>query len=1374
MRLHSYSRYMMKRKQIIILGLFTVLCCQAFSREAYNFGQLTIRDGLSSGSITCILQDSRGFMWIGTESGLNKYDGYQITIYRHNPQLANSIGGNSVRCLFEDSQNNLWIGLKGDGLSRLNLKTGQYTSFRHKEDENSISYNDVSGIVEDKNGKLWIAVDRGGLDMFDPVTETFVHYPILDSRLNQSLNNALTGIALDQKGNIWLSSWGGGVYCFDTANQKFTIHPYWEQDKTDETVCSHIFSLYVDKSDVLWISSAHGGLYTLNEAEKDYRRYDIGSQGGAYFGSGTVNAVWQNKDGNLWIATANEGIKILDKTSGEISQIRSSGIGRQNFLSDNINCIYEDNSGTMWVGTPVGINFYNPLFSQFSLTRKDYDDSGSLSENHVLSILRDSRNNVWVGEENGVDRIGPDGKTIKRYQFNVGDNHTELSRFNQAICEDKSGNVWIGGYSNYLMKYNPIQDSFSQIKIPSPEGTDFSYRNVYHIYEDWDRTLWLATELGTLHYDPSGGTFRPLFESKQIIYPEEKSHVVYRDQDMELWVGTERGLRRYDRNLTLKHLYTVNGDTQKSLTNNFITSIYEDTDGVFWIGTMGGLHRFDKSNEQFELIKRQDMAYGDPIFGICKDKQGNLWVSTTSGILKYNIETGLFHIYNESDGLQSKDFQLRAFFEADDGELFFGGKDGFNSFYPEKLKVNHLEPSVVITDFLIFNQPVVPEENGILTQLISETKAITIKHWQSVISFKFVALNYISSQKNRYAYMMQGFDQDWIEVGSDQRMVTYTNLNPGEYLFKVKASNNDGVWNDTATQLKITIRPPFWRTGFAYMLYSVLLLGIAYLTIKYFTVRERDRNNLRIAKIEADRIREIDEMKVNFFTNVSHEFRTPLSLILGPLTQIMEKKNYREEDEDLYMLMYRNAQRLLRLIDQLLDFRKIEAGKLELNLKYDDVIQFMINLTGTFSFHAAEKHIRYSVVSGIPKLWMNFDPDKLDKILYNLISNAFHYTAEGGKVDVILSEVIIHEKHYLQIQVKDTGIGISSQEAEQLFSAFYQGKRQKTMRNGGSGIGLTLVKELVDLHQGTISVESEINKGTTFTVQLPVTHPQEAGTIIDYSSEEKNHTVSAGEPVVEVSAEKEVVLVVEDNYDMCSYIRNILSDQFNVLIARNGKEGLETALEVIPDLIVSDIMMPTMDGIEMVKALNSNEKTNHIPVILLTSRHNESQVLEGYKIGVEDYITKPFSAALLNARIQNVLLSRKKLWEQYKQSRDLDEYEKKLSEDPQKQAFVKKINEVVMAHIAETDFGIESLSDNLKMSPNQLFRKVKALMDTTPYNVIIQIRMTYAATLMREGGRNISEIAFLVGYQELSNFSRAFKKYFKMSPREYLTTYVRR
>jgi DNA-binding response OmpR family regulator len=528
---------------------------------------------------------------------------------------------------------------------------------------------------------------------------------------------------------------------------------------------------------------------------------------------------------------------------------------------------------------------------------------------------------------------------------------------------------------------------------------------------------------------------------------------------------------------------------------------------------------------------------------------------------------------------------------------------------------------------------------------------------------------------------------------------------------------------------------------------------------------------VEIAKLESKRIREIDDMKFNLFTNISHEFRTPLSLILGPLTQIIEKKEYKPENEDMYSLMHRNAQRLLRLINQLLDFRKLEAGKLELTMKYDDIIRFITDLAATFSFYAIEKNIQYTVSATVMSLWMNFDPDKLDKILYNLISNAFQYTSEGGKIEVITSEVITDNKKYIQIQISDTGIGITEEEKEKLFTVFYQSKRRKILRNDGSGIGLALTKELVDLYEGKIMVESEPNRGSVFTVQLPINesnHVKEVFSVdLPIKEPEKGNDFQEKENISSL----DLILIAEDNSDMRLYIENILSGQFTILIAKNGQEALDKAAEYIPDLIISDITMPVMDGFDLLKALRKNERTNHIPVILLTARSVESYILEGYKIGADDYITKPFSEEMLKIRIKHILSLRQKMWKQYKQSKDIDEYKEKLSENPQKQAFVKKINEIVINHMAEPDFGVEILANEFKMSVNQLFRKVKALMDTTPYNVILQIRMAQAAHLMEEKELNVSEIAFTVGYQELSNFSRAFKKYYNMSPREYHKTH---
>jgi len=1340
----------------ILLINFLYLFCGISEIYAHTFGfnHLTIKDGLSNSSIICILQDKKGFIWIGTSDGLNKYDGYQISIYKHNPQRENSIGGNFIRCLYEDSGNNLWIGTKGGGLSRMDMTTGRITTFRQTNQSNSLSYNDVSGIVEDKNGNLWIAVDRGGLDMYNPCTDTFTNYP-LKYPSGELLNNALTGITLDKHDTIWLSSWGGGVYCFDLKSKTFGIHTQWGKNARIQ----NIFDIKIDSKGIVWIATGENGIYALDPEKNTCRQYSCTTA--------SVHSTFEDREENLWIATAKGGVNILDTKSGKFTYIVADKNSNNGLLSDQINCIYQDRNGSVWIGTSAGVNFYNPLISQFGWIRKGQNYSISLSDEEVNALLKDRRNNIWVGSINGIDKISSDRKSIKKCIFQPIV-QTQSSHQFQSFCEAKNGIIWIGSYAKLLLKYDPASNRFSQVEIPSPSQMNVSYRNVYNIYEDWDHTLWLSTELGAVNYNPSTGVFTPLFESKRIIYPEEKTHIIYRDRELELWIGTEAGLRHYSRDMKIIETFTQS-DSPTSITNNFITAIHEDLEGIFWIGTMGGLHRFDKKEKKFELIKRPDMDYGDPVFGLCRDKKGILWMTTTTGIIKFNPKDRTFYLYDESDGLQNNGFQRGALFQADDGELLCGGKDGFNTFYPENLKINEQKPSVVITDFQIFNRSVLPTEKGIITKLISETSKIKIKHSQSVISFQFVALNFVSPSKNHYQYKMEGFDHDWISAKPGQRSATYTNLNPGEYTFLVKAANNDGIWNETPASLNIIIQPPFWRTGYAYVLYLIFLCGLIYLLFSYFMIREHDKNNLKIAILEAKQIREIDDMKFNLFTNISHEFRTPLSLILGPLTQIIEKKKYKPEDEDLYMLMLRNSQRLLRLINQLLDFRKIEAGKLELNMKYDDIIRFITDLTSTFIFYAKEKNIQYITTSTIVNSWVNFDPDKLDKILYNLISNAFQYTPEGGKVEVNFSEAIENNKKYIQIQISDTGIGISSEEKEKLFMAFYQGKRRKILRDEGSGIGLALTKELVNLYHGKIYVESKVEQGTVFTVLLPIYEQKiekEVLSVFDYSPVIEQNEPELFPETEDISASN-LILIVEDNADMRMYLERILSSQFKILSAKDGEEALRKATEQIPDLIISDIMMPVMDGLELLKMLRKNEYTNHIPVILLTAKSTESSVLAGYKTGADDYIVKPFSEEILKTRIENILSSRKKMWEQYKQSKDMDEYKEKLSESPQKQAFVKKINEIIIEHIADPFFGIETLANELKMSLNQLFRKMKALMDATPYSIILQVRMTRAVQLIKEGNLNISEIAFAVGYQELSNFSRTFKKYYNLSPRDY-------
>ena len=1341
----------MRKLLYIIWVLFPALLS---AQDWAYLSKITTHNGLVSNEVTSMLQDSKGFIWIGTDDGLHKFDGYDITVYKHNSTQKNSLAGNSIRCLFEDSQHNLWIGLKGEGLSKLNLRTGIFTTYKHQKGSKSLSYNDVAGIVEDEAGMIWIAVDRGGLDMLNPKTGVFTHYDIREKGTSQPLNNALTGMVATN-GTLILSSWGGGVYRFNRKEKQFELHPYWHTNDTDEKVCKHIFNLYKDPEGTVWVSSAHGGLYSLNEKTKNYQRYAVC---GATPCTHNVNVLSVADDGqhNIWIET-NEGIKLLNKNTHTITDLQNPQLA-----NESVNHIYRDKSQLMWVSTASGIYYFSPTPAQFKWVRyKNF-----LSEKQVRAIFKDSKGNLWIGGLNHIDKLNPDRKTLTAFS---NQSYNPNAQLYQAFCEDVEGNIWIGNYANFLIKYNPSSNSFSQVPIPMPTGTNYTYRNVYQITKDWDNSFWLATELGAINYQPATGVFTPLFESKNIIYPEDKTHVIHRDQDLLLWVGTEKGLRCYTRDLKLKHTYTALKNNTHALSNDFITAIHESKDGTLWIGTKGGLHKFDKKTERFELIRRKGTDYGDPIFGLAEDNSGNLWMSTPSAVLKYTPKRQQFQVFNEYDGLQNSGFQLGAFAQAKDGELLIGGKDGFNTFYPQQLTLNQTQPKVVISDFQIFNKSVRPEEGGVLTEVIDETQSIHLKHWQSVISFRFSALNYRASFKNQYAYMLEGFDSDWIYDASE-RIATYTNLNPGTYIFKVKATNNDGVWSEKPTTIKIIVAPPLWRTTWAYILYTLLGVGLLVLIVKYYTIKERDKQNLRISQLEAQRMYEINEMKTNFFSNISHEFKTPLSLIVGPLNQMVDDENSPKQHKEKYTMMLRNAQKLMRLINQLLDFRKLEKNKLELNLQYDDVVKFVKGVSETFAYLALEKQIQYTIKSTMPSLWMPFDADKLDKILYNLIGNAFQYTPEKGAITVLIATVVQNQQKFLQIKIADTGIGISKEEQKQLFTAFLQGKRQKEIHNEGAGLGLAFTKDLVDLHQGHIEVESEEKQGATFTVLLPILDVPQLHDEASITLQQIDTTQAVKEiaPQENTTDKEETILVVEDNDDMRDYIQHILNEHFHVLLARDGEEGLELAIVHIPDLIVSDIMMPKRDGISMVKELRANEKTNHIPIILLTALDKESQVVEGYSLGVEDYITKPFSAKILSKRIENILLSRKKLWEQYSSSSDLNVYREKLIGQPWKKEFVDKVNNIVMEHLSDPEFGIDALADALNMSTNQLFKKVKAIMNTTPYNVIVQIRMTAAAQLMKQGNLNISEVAYKVGYQELSNFSRSFKKFYNVSPREYL------
>lgn len=1349
-------------KRLLFLFIYLSSLGLHTSAQTFSFDRYTIDNGISNSYITCIIQDRKGFIWIGTLNGLNRFDGYKFEIFRYNPLDKKSIGGNYIRCLYEDKKGNLWIGLKDGGLSMMNCTTGEFTNYVHIPGKSSsLSYNDVAGICEDRKGNLWLAVDRGGLDLLDPATGIFKHYTYKPGNVNSIANNASTAISIDSKGHIWIAAWDGGITKFDPIKEKF-FHYMNTPGISDNKLCRHALSLYFDKKGILWVGTFHGGLYRVHPSNGKWEQYSLSVEKNKGINHQTIQAITEDKEGNLWIATNGGGINIFNERTKKFTYLLSDESNTNSLLIDNTTCLLKDSSGSMWIGTSKGLNFYNPLSSRFTLYQRNTQDMNTLSGDYIQALLKDRNGNIWVASSNGLDFIESASGRIKHIEVNES-NPSDLYFNKKALLEDRNGNIWIGSRSDEFTCYNPNKKTFNRIKIQSPDKTKIPYRNILGLYEDKDGSIWIASEIGAIRYNPQTKTFYPLFQSENIIYPEDKSHVIFRDSKQNLWIGTEGGLKCYNPNLTEVHIFKINPDDRHSIGNNYITSIYEDQENKIWIGTRGGLYYFNSYKKWFEPIIRPGEILGDPIMGVTGDKSGNLWLSSTIGLIKYTPTNGTFHLYDENDGLQSKEFNAGAFYRSPDGELFFGGINGFNSFYPDNLKENTYRPPVIISEFQIFNKTIKPGINSILKASIDDTSEITLKYNQSVVSFQFVALNYISSQKNQYSYILEGFDKEWITTDASRRFATYTNLDPGSYRFRVKASNNDGIWNETGTSVNITVLPPLWKTWWAYMIYIIIIFSLIYLLLTYFLNKERYKNQIKLAHIEAQKIHEIDQLKLSVFTNISHEFRTPLTLIIGPLEKFIHNKKYNEQEHELFNMMFRNSTRLMRLINQLLDYRKLEAGKLTMNVTQNDILAFINDVASSFNFYAQQHNIEYIIDIPHTEIYTLFDPDKLDKILYNLIGNAFNYTPENGKIQI---SVTTSENHKLHIKIKDNGIGIPKDSLQKLFTPFYQANNNHTHRTYGSGLGLAFTHELVLLHQGTINVESKEGAGSTFTVTLPLNQGTEKNKV-EYNPDRQQiydiQSKSVYKKEVIFSENNVLVLIIEDNKDMRTYIRSELEFSYRIIEAEDGVDGFIKAKEYIPDIIISDVMMPRMDGITLLKKLKKNDKTNHIPIILLTARHSEEHIIEGFESGVDEYIAKPFNSSILRARIENLLANRQLLWEKFQKSQNIQE----IPASPHSE-YIEKITNIVTAHISDPEFGVETFASILNMTTGQLSRKIRAIINTTPYNFIVEVRMRKAAVLLAEKEKNIAEIAFETGYQEQSNFTRAFTKFYGKTPSQYI------
>jgi ligand-binding sensor domain-containing protein/signal transduction histidine kinase/DNA-binding response OmpR family regulator len=1307
------------------------------------FSHLTTNEGLSHSSVNCILKDKYGFLWFGTNDGLNKYDGYTFKVFRNRPDNPKTIPYNYIMCLSEDKSGELWIGTSGRGIVKYNRGDDSFTSY---------GGGIIFFIYESSDSIIWVGTSDG-LKVLDRKSKKIMPASSEQIQLSAIENLITSNVYEDSRRNLWIVN-SGGIFFLDKKSGELKNIESFHVPYLDH----RIGKILEDRNGDIWTGTSNG-LYVfryrndgLVEQRNDLRIPDELNK--------SIFSMCINKDQSIWVGKM-DGLALFDPVKGTCKSFGKDPLDDQSLNHDYIRSLYMDDQEILWAGTlGGGVNKYDKNQLAFKRRRIFSPENPRLITNAVTSFEEDPSGNIWIGTERGGAFLWEisGNQFIPFYPGSEKNYFPSYSVGTLKLSRDKQV-LWLGTADHGLVEIN-IKTKTR--RVFNAGNGKLQHNFVTSIMEDREGKIWVATAGGISILNKITG------EAEDNIFQNVFVRTLFQDTDGSIWIGGYYGIHIYDPyKKTFVHLNPDNSN----MSNGIINSIFRDSEDNIWVGTKGGgLLLYERKNKKFISFSEDQGLANNIVNSIVEDDQGYLWISTSKGISRFDRRKHTFKNYTRADGLQSNDFTMGASYVTAAGKILMGSADGFNVFSPEDDKINPNIPAVAITDFQLFHQSLPAEmynyrENG------NAIPQITLSYDQTVFSIEFAALSYTVPEKNQYAYMLEGFDKNWHYTG--QRKATYTNLDPGEYIFRVIASNNDGVWNKKGTSLKIIIVPPFWKTKMAYLLYVLLVIAILYYIYREIKARERLKNEIIFQKLTAEKMEELNQMKLNFFTNISHELRTPLSLIIDPARKINTEKVSASEMKTLSNLVYKNATRLSNLVTQLLDFRRF-SGKYKLEPQHINLIEAIKEICQPFEERARERGIEFdlSFNTAFKDAWM--DIDKLEKILGNLISNAFKYTPNGGKIQVLVSTVIEkNEKRSLEIRVKDTGPGVPQPYKQKIFDLFFQVEGTKRYDMESSGIGLSLTKELVLLHGGEISETGKQGEGALFVVKLPlqenINSSKEAESPAAETVKEEsfiNNSEDSGKRIEDNLSEAPIILVVEDNLELREYISGDVLSKYQVEQAVNGTEGFEKASALIPDLIISDIMMPDGDGLELCGKLKADERTSHIPVILLTAKQTDENKIEGYKSGADAYVSKPFNSALLNTQVENLLESRKKLRALFSKVKISHSPEATIT-DVDKE-FLKKAEQVVLDNLSDVQFNVESFAEKLKMNRRQLLRKLKAITNQAPLEYISIIRLKKAADLLIAGELNVAEVGYEVGFSEPNNFTRAFTKVYGKSPRKYV------
>lgn len=1366
---------------LILVALFLVTSNEtSFAQSAnYKFSHININDGLSNNQVTCIYKDRFGFMWFGTMSGLNRYDGYELTIFEHDIYDTTTLSDNFIIDLFEDHLGKLWVYTRF-GLNVYDPAKEKFirnTGPLLKELNIAIDQWSLTKIFKDRQGNFWYLGTDFGINKYLHKKDTVINIVHRENDGTSIASNTVISIVQTSDNYIWLIHANGIFEKFDPAAGKVVYRSdYFISKSNGEKVP---YELYADNDNDIWVyTNDVRGVFYFHSATRTFRHISTSSKG-IKLNNDLVRGVAQDENGLIWIGTDHGGVNLFNKKDSAMQYILHNKEDARSLCQNSIISMFKDDSGIIWIGTfKKGISYYHENIIKFPLYKNMLSDPGSLPFDDINAFEEDEKRNLWIAA-NGGGLIYFDRRknTFKTYRHEPENPESLSNDVALTLLYDSRDNLWIGTYYGGLNKFDG--EKFTRYLPDSEDDSSISDDKVVCLFEDSKNNLWVGTIGGGLDLlDRNTNTFTH-FNTKNGKIRSDFITSIAEDHLGNLWVCTAYGLAIMNRKTGKFKHYLNDINDPNSLSNNNVHYVFRDSRNLMWIGTREGLNLYNRERDNFTVFRVEDGLPENSIFTIEEDNNHNLWLGTSNGLSNIIVvDTGngtynfTFKNYDESDGLQGKEFNVNAVLKTSSGELVFGGGNGINIFNPADIKENRSAPKVVLTDFQVFNSSLsvgeMLNDRQILKESITIADEVVLKHDEKIFSIEFAALNYFHPEKNKYEYKLQGFNDEWITADAQTRKATYTNLDPGEYVFKVKASNNDGVWNEEGQTLKITILPPFWRTGAAFFIYFVVVAGVLLLSRKMILDKERMNFKIEQERSEAKRMHELDMMKIRFFTNISHEFRTPLMLVISPLENVIRSIQDIEQKKQI-LLVSRNAKRLLKLVNQLLDFRKMEVEEFRINPAKGDVVQFIREITESFSDLVEKNKIDFAFWSQHEQIMMMFDHDKLEKIMFNLLSNAFKFTPEHSSIHVELKVLTNRDQQELSITVKDTGIGIPEDMQEKIFERFFQNETSGAMVNQGSGIGLSLTKEFVKLHGGTISVESTPHRGSCFTVLLPIVAPEEklpersiSGLPLRPGVETPRQNLSQNH---KAGQKKPLVLLVEDNEDFRFYLKDNLKGFYNIIEAANGKDGWEMAVQEIPDLIVSDIAMPEMNGIALCEKIKNNQNTSHIPVILLSAHAEEEQKLKGFETGADDYITKPFNFEILQFRIRNMIILRETYRRNFNSKVEVNP--KEISITSLDESLIQKALDLVENNMANPDFTVEELSRELGMSRVHLYKKLSSLTGKTPIEFIRVIRLKRAAQLLEKSQLNVAEVAYKVGFNNPKYFTKYFKAEFKTLPSAY-------